>query len=173
MTFYITHDIGAMVPTGELAEIISLSPKTIVPIPDMPSSVCGCFPWQGEVVWLIDLVSIMGYEALLKAGFYQSKYNVLQVKIAGEFKLAFLVKNIGRLIGVEQAEIQEGGSTKNFNPILAKYIKASWKSQKSETLYILDFEAIASEQINTRQEAEGKRQEAKGKRQEARGKRQE
>ncbi len=147
MTFYITHDIGGMLPTEKLGEIISLSPKNLVPIPDMPSSVCGCFPWQGEVVWLIDLVSVMGYEALLKAGFYLSKYNVLQVKIGGEFELAFLVKNIGRLIEVEEAEIEKGGSTKNFNPILAKYVKASWKNQKRETLYILDFEAIASEQL--------------------------
>jgi chemotaxis signal transduction protein len=149
MTFYITHDIGAMVSTEELAEIISLSPKTIVPIPDMPSSVCGCFPWQGEVVWLIDLVSVMGYEALLKAGFYRSKYNVLHVKISGEIKLGFLVKNIGGLMGVEAEEIKEGSSTKNFNPILAKYIKASWKNKKNETFQILDFEAIATEQLTT------------------------
>ena len=145
MTFYITHDIGGMVPTEELAEIISLEPKTLVQIPDMSASVCGCFPWQGEVLWLVDLVSVMGYEALLKAGFYSSKYNVLQVKIDGGLKLAFLVKNIGRLISLEIAEIEEGGSTKNFNPILAKYIKASWRSQKKETFHVLDFEGIATE----------------------------
>ncbi len=145
MTFDITHDIKAMVSSDELVEIISLEPKTIVPIPDMPASVCGCFPWQGEVLWLVDLVSLMGYEALLKAGFYRSKYNVMEIKIGGGLKLAFLVKSIGKLIGIESAEIKEGGSTKNFNPILAKYTKASWKSKKSETIHILDFEAIASE----------------------------
>ncbi|MDY6805240.1 MAG: chemotaxis protein CheW [Cyanobacteriota bacterium] len=143
MTFYIAHDVGAMLPTEELAEIISLEPKTLVPIPDMSASVCGCFPWQGEVLWLVDLVSVMGYEALLKAGFYSSKYNVLQVKIGGGLKLAFLVKNIGRLIRVELAEIEEGGSSENFNPILAKYIKASWSNKKEETFHVLDFEAIA------------------------------
>ena len=145
MTFDITHDIGAMVSSDELAEIISLDRKTIVPIPDMPAPVCGCFPWQGEVFWLVDLVSLMGYEALLKAGFYRSKYNVLEIKIGGGLKLAFLVKSIGQLIGIESGEIKEGCSTKNFNPILAKYTKASWQSKKSETIHILDFEAIASE----------------------------
>ncbi|NEQ66696.1 MAG: chemotaxis protein CheW [Symploca sp. SIO1B1] len=140
LSFSLNSEIWAMLPSQQLATIISLDPNTIVPIPDMPAAVVGVFPWQGEVLWLVDLAYLLGFEPLLTPDYHQSKRNVLRVTSLGK-TLGLLVHQVGQLIKCKTEEIQLP-PTKMITSTTAQYIKGMVRNYQGEALLIVDVEAI-------------------------------
>ncbi|NEP60095.1 MAG: purine-binding chemotaxis protein CheW [Symploca sp. SIO2G7] len=140
LSFSLNPETWAMLPSQQLATIISLDPTTIVPIPDMPAAVIGVFPWQGEVLWLVDLAYLLGFEPLLTPDYHQSKRNVLRVTNRGK-TLGLLVHQVGQLIRCKAEQIQLS-PTKIITSTPAQYIKGIVRNYEGESLLIVDIEAI-------------------------------
>ncbi|NEP09165.1 MAG: hypothetical protein F6K14_02740 [Symploca sp. SIO2C1] len=140
LSFSLTPEIWAIIPSKQLATIISLDPTTIVPIPDMPAPVVGVFPWQSEVLWLVDLAYLLGFEPLLTPEYHQSKRSVLRVTSLGK-TVGLLVHQVGRLIRCKAEQIQLS-PTKMITSTPAQYIKGTIRNYQGETLLIVDVEAI-------------------------------
>jgi len=140
LSFSLTPEIWAMLPSQQLATIINLDPTTVVPIPDMPAAVVGVFPWQGEVLWLVDLAYLLGFEPLLTPEYHQPKCSVLRVTSFGK-TLGLLVNQVGQLIRCKAEQIQLP-STKMITSTPAQYLKGTVRNYQGETLLIVDVEAI-------------------------------
>lgn len=140
LSFSLTPEIRAMLPSQQLATIISLEPATIVPIPDMPAAVVGVFPWQGEVLWLVDLAYLLGFEPLLTPEYHQSKCSVLRVTSLGK-TVGLLIHQVGQLLRLKTEQTQ-ASSTKMITSTPAQYIKGTVRNSQGETLLIMDLEAI-------------------------------
>lgn len=146
LSFDLTPNYQALLSTQNLIEVIHLTPADIVPIPQMPAAVVGVFPWQGEVLWLIDLSYWMGFEALLTLEFVQSKCSILKVKSQGS-QWGFLIYQVGQLISCDLSKIKPAlpSSLSNIPTLKTPQncFKGTWIDSQGNSLLILDSDAIS------------------------------
>jgi positive phototaxis protein PixI len=140
LSFSITADTQAMLPTEQLAEILSLSPSQIAPIPEMPPAVMGVCNWRGGILWLIDLADWLGLKPLFAQDWRQPNYSILIVQGKGKV-LGLAISNVGQMIVAESAQIKTPNPNKTKS-ILSNSIIGQWQSPSNETFLILDVEAL-------------------------------
>ncbi len=136
----VTKTLQVILSTRELDEVITLEHRKILQIPGMPTVVAGVFQWQGEIIWLIDLAYLMGFEPLLSTGYYQQKLRVVKVKFRDSY-LALLVEKVGNLIDIESKDISVA-KTQKTNSLVEKFIQGTCTNSAGEKKMILDIEAI-------------------------------
>ncbi len=136
----VTNTLEVILSTRELDEVITLDYRTILQIPGMPTVVAGVFQWQGEILWLVDLAYLMGFEPLLSTGYYQQKFRVVKVKFRDSY-LGILVQKVGKLLDVEGKEIT-GTKKHETNSLVEKFIQGTCRNSAEEKKMILDIEAI-------------------------------
>ena len=146
----LTPNYQALLSTQQLIEVIHLTPGDIIPIPQMPSAVVGVFPWQGEVLWLVDLAYWIGFEPLLNLEAVQSRCSVLKVKSQGNH-WGFLIYQVGQLISCDLSKIRPDLPI-NFSltPTLKtpqNCFKGTWIDSQGNSLFVLDSEAIGQHLI--------------------------
>ncbi len=146
----LTPNYQALLSTQQLIEVIHLTPADIIPIPQMPSAVVGVFPWQGEVLWLVDLSYWMGFEPLLTLEFVQSRCSILKIKSQGSH-WGFLIYQVGQLISCDLSKIRPSlPSTFSLIPTLKTRLdcfKGTWIDSQGNSLLVLDSEAIGQHLI--------------------------
>lgn len=144
LSFAIAPDLKAMLPTQQLAEVINIAPHEIIPIPQMSSAVAGVFPWQGEVLWAVDLGYWMGFKPLLTSNAAPSNCSLLKVKIRGKY-LGLLIYKVGKIICCETQHIQtdpENLPRSLLDGRIRNCIKGAWIDSHGERLLILDAASI-------------------------------
>ncbi len=154
LSFALNSNKRAMLSTQQLVEIIRLDPTSIVQIPEMPSAVVGVCPWQGEVLWLVDLSYLIGGNPLLSSQEDSCDCSILKVR-THTGNIGLLVAKIGKLVGCDPTQIQPPG--KSLNPsakashsngkksptiVQQRCIQGYWTDPKGTTLMIVDVEAI-------------------------------
>ena len=105
LTFSLTPENQAMLPTAQVAEVLNLDPSQIVPIPDMPAGVMGVCNWRGQVLWLVDLAYILGLGAIFAQDLHYAKHPVLIIRHNNKF-LGLAVNKIGNLMACDTSKIQ-------------------------------------------------------------------
>ncbi len=136
----VTKTLEVILSTRELDEVITLDYRTILQIPGMQTVVAGVFQWHGEILWLVDIAYLMGFQPLLSTGYYQQKFRVVKVKFRDSY-LAILVQKVGKLINIESQEISAGKPQK-INSVVEEFIRGTWTNSAGEKKMILDIEAI-------------------------------
>ncbi|MEB3280014.1 MAG: CheW domain-containing protein [Lyngbya sp.] len=155
LSFSLNSTLQALLSAHQLAEIIRLDPSQIIPISEMPDSVIGVCPWQGEVLWLVDLAYLFGFEPLMNSSNIQSYSSIIKAR-SHRGNLGLWVAQVGELISCEPTTIQSPElssrqlqSRDNFptrkesvSAILVHWIQGSWVHPDGSILPILDLEAI-------------------------------
>ena len=59
-----TQDSGLLL-LEDIAEVFQVGTAAILPVPSVPEAVLGICNWRGEMLWLIDLNTLLGYDSLL------------------------------------------------------------------------------------------------------------
>jgi len=136
----VTNTLPLILSTRELDEVITLDHKIILQIPGMPTVVAGVFQWDGEIIWLVDLAFLMGFNPLLSTGYYQQKFRALKVKFRDSY-LALLVQKVGNLINIENQNITVAKPA-NINALVKRFIKGTCQNSAGAKMMILDIEAI-------------------------------
>ncbi len=159
LSFALNSDKRAMLSTQQLVEIIRLDPASVVQIPEMPSAVVGVCPWQGEVLWLVDLSYLIGGSPLLSSDEHPYDCSILKVRTQTG-NLGLVVAKIGKLVSCDPTQIQPPG--KKLNPsqtashsngqksptiVQQRCIQGYWTDPKGTTLMILDVEAVVESLI--------------------------
>lgn len=139
-TFHLPGEQMAMLPTQQLIEVLNISLGQIVPIPDVTPSVMGVCNWRGEVVWVVDLGYMLGFEPLFQQGYIQANLNVILIRDRGQ-TLGLAVKQIGQMIWCDLAQIQTSPAT-HITAELARSLRGYWLSPKGEMMLVLDGDAL-------------------------------
>jgi len=50
-----------LLPIQQLAEVLTIPTRRVVPIPHMPAWVMGVYNWRGEILWTVDLGHLCGF----------------------------------------------------------------------------------------------------------------
>jgi len=158
LSFEIGRQMGGMLRTKELVKVLSVDRTTIVQIPDMPGAVVGVCPWEGEVLWLVDLGYLLGYPPIFTPDYLDQKCSVIVARASppavgaspsavgrasppavGE-TVGVLVNKVGKVMQCEITEL----SLPHAKIKEAKCIRGSWQNDRGESWLVLDAEAIAS-----------------------------
>ncbi len=60
LRFSLDAEVDGLLPLAELQEVIDLSLKNILPVPQVTKSMLGIINWRGKATWIVDLVNLWG-----------------------------------------------------------------------------------------------------------------
>jgi positive phototaxis protein PixI len=143
LSFALPPDGQAVLPTEKISEILNLTPSQISPVAGMPLQVMGVCNWRGEILWLVDLGSLLGKSPLYQQQYRPTSYSTLVVRHHSQV-IGFVVNQINQIHPYDPAEILQLSSVqtaKKFPTCLQGY----WISPQGETLWVLDSEAMVNQ----------------------------
>ena len=110
LRFPLSHETTGLLSLDRLVEVIKVSPKEILPIPQVPDYLLGIANRRGEAVWIVDLLYLMGATHLS------------QRELVPEVYMAILVQAQDQAIGllVEQVSSIEVYNPSNLQPFPAQ-----------------------------------------------------
>jgi positive phototaxis protein PixI len=144
LSFYLEAQ-QALLPTQQLLEIVKVSLSQITAIAGLAPSVMGIYNWRGDVIWVVDLASLLGYKPLYAQQYEQEK---LQDKChiiflrSQDNVIGFAVPRVGQMVKCDISSIQTSGLT-FANPAMMQACRGYWLSETEETFLVLDGDAIA------------------------------
>ncbi len=146
LAFSLTNTQKALLPTKQLLEIVNVSLTQITAIAGLSSpSVMGIYNWRGDVIWVIDLASMLGYKPLYAQeydqGNFQDKCHIIFLR-SQDTVLGFAVTKVWQMMRCDISTIQ----TTNLgfaNQVAMQACRGYWLSDKNETFLVLDGNAIA------------------------------
>jgi positive phototaxis protein PixI len=145
LSFVISPNSTMLLPTSDLTEVLTVSVSQIVPIPECDRSVMGVCNWRGEVLWLVDLASMLGEEPLFQHRPVPSHYSVIIVHYTmGQQKtltLGLVVTQVAQMLWCDRAAIQAVPASPAISAT-ADFLQGYWLSPQGETCWILNSQAI-------------------------------
>jgi len=143
LTFSLGQDQQAMLPTSQLLEIVKVYLSQITPIAGIAPYVMGVYNWRGDVIWVIDLASMLGYKPLYaqERSKFQDKCHVIFLRIQ-DLVIGLAVSQVGQMIKCDISKIQTTGLAFT-NPVMREVCRGYWLSGSSDTFLVLDGNAIA------------------------------
>jgi positive phototaxis protein PixI len=140
LSFVLPPAQKVIVSTKHLVEILNLSLGQVVPIPDVPVFVMGVCNWRGEVLWVVDLSYMLGFEPLYQHGFTQTTYKVILLRSQGK-TIGLAVRNVEQMVWCNPEQIQSS-STSYVTSELSSCIQGYYLNAKQELMLVLDGEAL-------------------------------
>ena len=139
LSFFLTAEIQAMLPTEELGEIIKIDPTQIVPIFDLSPAVMGVYNHRGEVLWVVDLSSLLELEPLYKQNYYHS-YNVLLIN-KDDKVIGLAIRQVGHLELCKTEQIRRH-HLQELTPKLSFCLVGEKRIPGGQTIFTLDGDRI-------------------------------
>ncbi|MDY7021459.1 MAG: chemotaxis protein CheW [Cyanobacteriota bacterium] len=160
LSFSLNPSLQGLLAANQLAEIIRLDPSQIISISEMPSAVIGVCPWQGEVLWLVDLAYLFGFDPLMKPANTQANCSIIKVR-THRGNLGLWVEKVGKLISCKSSSLQSPELSyaqlqrranfptqkESIASIQPHWIQASWEHSKGSILPILNVEGILQDLV--------------------------
>jgi positive phototaxis protein PixI len=137
----------AMLPTQQLTEILRLQVSQVVPIPDMLPSVLGVCNWRGEILWLVDLSALLGFQPLYTRTLRQGQVTIVIIHHQGH-RLGLAVDLIHQMVWCDPQKIQPQ-PTAQITPELARCLQGYWSNPTGELVLVLDAIAILTHVQNS------------------------
>lgn len=152
LRFYLEPETNIMLPIEQVTEVLKLSLKKIVPIPQMPSWVMGIYNWRGEIIWTIDLGHLLGLKPWQEQGINPSYATALILSTSDAARGKNSSKNSFGLI-INRVEDIEWCSPDRIQPPppsavdsnLAPFIEGYWLKMKQEMILVLDGKSLTNE----------------------------
>lgn len=144
LTFALAEDRQALLPTRQLLEIVNVNLSQITAIAGLHPSVMGIYNWRGDVIWVVDLASLLGYPPLYAQEYnlakFQDRCHILFVR-SQDLVVGFAVHHVGQMVRCDTSKIQS--SVLSFsNQLMPDGFSGYWLSGNNETLLVLDGDAI-------------------------------
>jgi positive phototaxis protein PixI len=101
----------------------------------------GVSNWRGEVLWLVDLGYMIGFDALHAAGYTQVIYKTILVRSQGQI-LGLVVSGVEQMLWCALDQIQPS-STNYVTSELASYLRGYYLSPNRDLILVLDGDALS------------------------------
>ncbi len=155
LRFGLVADTRAMLPVGQMTEVITTASNELVPIPNMPPWVMGVHNWRGEILWMVDLGRLVGLDPLYQYTNNRSTYTAIVIhgaqqlpgrqpafrQITGRKTLALAVDRVEDMEWCNPDLIQSPPASA-VSPELVPFLRGFWPRQNSEIVLVLDGQSI-------------------------------
>ncbi|WNZ23776.1 CheW domain-containing protein [Leptolyngbya sp. NK1-12] len=147
-------DALVMLPVAQLTEVLRIPIEQITPIPHLPAWVMGVYNWRGEVLWMVDLGHLLGFEpwhqrsvsplytaAVLHADFSDQRLGVNHELGEDRQMLGLVVTQVQEIEWCDPGQLQSP-SPSAVTPELAPFLRGYWLKPTGEVLASLDGNAL-------------------------------
>ncbi|WP_103666879.1 chemotaxis protein CheW [Pseudanabaena sp. BC1403] len=145
LSFYLDADQQSLLPTQQLLEIVKVSLTQITAIAGLAPSIMGIYNWRGDVIWVVDLASLLGYKPLYAQQYEQEKLqdkcHIILLR-SQDNVIGLAVQHVGQIVKCDISKIQTSALT-FANPAMMQACRGYWLSGSEETFLVLDGDAIA------------------------------
>ncbi len=130
----------AVIPLGQITEVVQIPLTEICGVPQMPNCVVGIYNWRGEMLWLVDLEEMLGYPPLLQGSNFLSKMMVLVLEHEGKY-LGILIR---QLIDIDWLDTQrmKQPSEEVFYPEMTPFLRGYFINDAEQMIFNLDASAM-------------------------------
>ncbi len=129
------RELTALLPMGEIRQVLVISPQQLTVIPNMPAVVMGLLNFRNRVVWVFDLALLLNLDPL-----QESSLLTIVVLQTSKGHLALALSQVGGVARLSESLIQSPVGT--MSAALVPYVKGCCRLEEG-IFYILDGEAIA------------------------------
>ncbi|MFM6157769.1 MAG: chemotaxis protein CheW [Cuspidothrix sp.] len=130
----------AIIPLEQITEVVQIPLTEICGVPQMPNCVVGIYNWRGEMLWLVDLEEMLGYQPLLQGSNFLSKMMALVLEHEGKY-LGILIRQLIDIDWLDTARMKEP-SQELFYPEMTQFLRGYFINDAEEMIFNLDASAI-------------------------------
>ena len=95
----------ALLEAELVTEIITISPREILPVPQMMYSILGIYSWRSEMLWIVDLANLVGYPPALETELELNNLIVLVIQLEGQ-ALGLVVPKVDNIVQLELTQLE-------------------------------------------------------------------
>lgn len=147
LRLHLTRETIALLPTKQLAEVLTLDSQQIAPMPHMSPQIMGTHNWRGKILWLVDLGYLMGFKPLSYQVF-DSTYTAVVWQFSSDRNedlfVGLVVERVGSIERFSAKSIQPP-SPSTIDTKLTKFLRGYWFKSESEVLSVLEPDIILNE----------------------------
>lgn len=157
LRFTLEPDMAALLPLQNLAEVLTIPGKEIVPIFLMPAWVTGVYNLRGEILWVVDLGHLLGLTPCYQQPSASSTFTTIVLNIASstattqsrgtpKIRNQMLGCIISRLEAIEQCDVDQIQPPQLTSAMhgVSPFLQGYWLKSDNEMLAVLNIEAIAA-----------------------------
>ena len=137
LRFQLYPNNAVLLAVDEITAVLTIETSDVLPVPHMPVCVLGIYNWRGEVLWLTDLASQIGFVRSDQPNQQLTSFMAIVVQIKGRL----LGLAVPEVYDIEQHDSQHLHplSPELFSPNLSPFMKGYVTSDRTT---VLDVAAI-------------------------------
>ncbi|BAZ10269.1 purine-binding chemotaxis protein cheW [Calothrix sp. NIES-4071] len=140
LTFHLGDKDTAVISLSNITEVLQVSPLEICGVPQMPSCVAGIYNWRGEMLWLIDIENMLGYESLAKNHNITSKMMAVVVRKEDKY-LGLLVRQLMDIESFDRDSLKPA-NLDLFSHEIASFLEGYFIDLNEKMIISLDAKSI-------------------------------
>jgi positive phototaxis protein PixI len=139
LQFKLLPDTNVLLPLAQMVEVLSLPVMQVVAIPDLPEWIMGIYNWQGQILWLLDLGSLIGLPPIYGQ---TTNYTVVVINESTTgMELGLLVQRVEDIEWVDPDLIESPPESETRVELLP-FLRGFLFNVREELMVVLDCDAI-------------------------------
>ena len=130
----------ALLDAEIVTEVITVSTKDILPVPQMFYCVLGIYGWRSEMLWIVDLENLLGYPPPLNENNVNKELLVMVVQVQGQ-SIGLVVSGIDTLIERDLSKFKSS-SSEIFSEDVLPFLHGYFTSAENDIIMLIDAEEI-------------------------------
>jgi positive phototaxis protein PixI len=136
-----TNSDLALLEAEIVTEVITISPKELLPVPQMPYCVLGIYSWRSEMLWVVDIENLMGYPPSLREDADENEtILVMVVRVQGQ-SMGLVVSRIDTIIE-QNLESFKSSSSEIFSEDIMPFLSGYFVDENNNIIMLIDAEEI-------------------------------
>ena len=123
-----------------VTEVITISPRDILPVPQMFYCVLGIYSWRSEMLWIVDLENLLGYPPPLAEDNSERELLIMVVQYEGQ-SIGLVVSGIDNLIEHDLSKFKPS-SPEIFSEDVLPFLQGYFTSADNDIIMLIDAEEI-------------------------------
>jgi positive phototaxis protein PixI len=151
LRFFLEPKTRLMLPIEQITEVLKIGVGQIVPIPQMPPWVMGVYNWRGNILWMVDLGHLLGFNSWYQQGVNTSNYTAIVIapdkadrsQVVGN-ELLSLGAIVTRVEDIEwcNTDLIQSPPASSVTPALAPFLRGYWLDRHDEMILVINGKAI-------------------------------
>ena len=131
----------ALLEAEIVTEVITISLKKILPVPQMPYCVLGIYSWRSEMLWIVDVENLLGYPpALSEAPTKDDTLLVMVVQVQGQ-SMGLVVSQIDNIIE-QNIDDLKSSSSELFSEDIMPFLHGYFTDNRNNIITLINAEEI-------------------------------
>ena len=130
----------ALLDAEIVTEVITISPKDILPVPQMFYCVLGIYSWRSEMLWIVDLENLLGYPPPLDENKAKRDFLVMVIQVQGQ-SIGLVISGIDNLIERDLSRLKPS-SSEIFSDDVMPFLNGYFTTPDNDIVMLLNAEEI-------------------------------